>query len=430
MTELVAEAHRRHWPTVLASTVRLTRDIDLAEECTQEAFVQALTAWPAGVPDVPVAWLTTVARNQALTALRRGATLRRRLPDLVVDLDEQPESTDPLRLIFTCCHPAIAIPSQVSLTLRLVVGLSTAEVASSLLISETTAAARITRAKRKIAAASIPFALPPSDRLGERLEAVLTVINLLYATGHTARGAELWRRERTARALSLGRMLAGLLPDEPEVLGLLATMVLAEARGEGRLGADGELLLLAEQDRNLWNAGLTRIGLDIAARSLELGAARPGGIDRFAIQAAIAGLHATASSWATTDWPQIAIMYDALLDRWPSPVIALNRAAARSLVPGADLSAVLRDELAPLRTDPQMADYTYLPATTADVLRRLGRLPEAAVEYERALTLTQSEAERRFLRRRLAETSRRRPALDPTALPSSSAGADRYGAGP
>ncbi len=404
VADLVAEAHRRHWPRVLASTVRLTRDIDLAEECAQEAFVRALNTWRNGVPDVPVAWLTTVAKHHAVTVLRRRQVLRRRLPELLVDVDEQPESSDPLRLIFTCCHPAIAVPSQVALTLRLVVGLSTAEVASSLLISEPTAAARITRAKRKIAAASIPFTLPPPNRLGDRLDAVLTVIHLLYATGHTARGAELWRRERTTRALSLGRMLAGLLPDEPEVLGLLATMVLAEARGTGRLGADGEMLLLAEQDRDLWNASLTRLGLDLAARALELGADRPDGIDRFAIQAAIAGLHATAPSSDATDWAQIATMYDALLDRWPSPVIALNRAAARSLAPGADLGAVLRDDLGPLRSEPQLADYTYLPATTADILRRLGRLPEAAAEYERALALTQSEAERRFLQRRLAET--------------------------
>lgn len=403
VADLVAEAHRRHWPAVLASTMRLTRDIDLAEECAQEAFVQALRTWSHGVPDVPAAWLTTVAKRQALTIIRRRTTLQRRLPDLLVDDDDEHESSDPLRLIFTCCHPAIAVPSQVALTLRLVLGLSTAEIASSLLISEPTAAARITRAKRKIAAASIPFAMPEPARLEERLDAVLTVIQLLYTTGHTARGAELWRRERTGRALSLGRMLADLLPDEPEVLGLLATMVLAEARGAARIGDDGEFLVLADQDRDRWDLPLTRLGLDIAARALGLGAAAPGGLGRFALQAAIAGLHATAPSWESTDWRQIATMYDALLERWPSPVIALNRAAARSLTPGADLDAVLRDDITPLRDDPHLADYPYLSATAADVLRRLGRMDEAAADYERALTLTASDTERRFLRRRLAE---------------------------
>jgi len=385
--------------------MRLTREIDLAEECAQDAFVQALTSWVDRVPEVPAAWLTTVAKRRAFDAIRRSATLKRRLPDLLIDDDEDPEASDPLRLIFTCCHPAIAVPSQVALTLRLVVGLTTTEVASSLLISESTAAARITRAKRKIAAASIPFSMPEPAQLRDRLDAVLTVIQLLFTTGHTGRGAALWRRERTARALSLGRMLADLLPDESEVLGLLAAMVLAEARGEARVDADGEMVLLAEQDRDLWNVAVARVGLDLAAKALDLGAVRKSGIGRFAIQAAIAGLHTTASSADATDWRQIATMYDALLDRWPSPVVALNRAAARSLAPGADLAAVLRDDLSPLRADPHLADYSYLPATAADVLRRLGRLPEAAAEYERALALTQSDAERRFLQRRLREIS-------------------------
>jgi RNA polymerase sigma-70 factor, ECF subfamily len=400
--------------------MRLTRDIDLAEECTQDAFVLALTSWADGVPEAPAAWLTTVAKHRALDAVRRQAALLRRLPGLVVDDHDQALASDPLRLIFTCCHPAIAVPTQVALTLRLVLGLSTTEVASSLLISEPTAAARITRGKRKIAAASIPFSMPAPAQLGDRLDAVLTVIQLLFTTGHTGRGAQLWRRERTARALSLGRMLADLLPDESEVLGLLATMVLTEARGEARVDADGEMVLLAEQDRDLWNTDAARVGLDIAARALNLGAERPGGIGRFAIQAAIAGLHVTAASWESTDWQQIATMYDALFDRWPSPVVALNRVAARSLAPGVDLAALLRDDLTPLRADPQLAAYTYLPATAADVLRRLGRLSEAAAEYERALALTHSDTERRFLQRRLAETTQSGAApRPPPAAPES-----------
>ncbi|GAA0924015.1 RNA polymerase sigma factor [Kribbella koreensis] len=420
---LVERAHRACWSTVLASTVRLTRDLDLAEDCTQDAFVQALRTWPDGVPDNPAGWLTTVARRLALDRLRRETTLRRKLPLLIEDPVAPGDSerpTDPLRLVFTCCHPALARDSQIALTLRLICGLTTREVAAGLLISETTAAARITRAKKKIAAAGIPYRIPADDELADRLDVVLTVVQLVYTAGHVATGPELTRTDLTGRALELAHLLVRLMPAEPEPEALLALLQMTQARGDARVSEDGELVLLADQDRHRWNVKLLAEGVSRATAALQRAtpSTQPGGpaqaaggvgergVGRFALQAAVAGLHVTAPSWEETDWHQVVRMYDAMLLRWPSPIVALNRAAAHSFVPGADLTAIL-EELDALGKDPALKSYSYLPATRADVLARLDRADEAIAAYDEAIALTANDTERRFL-------TRRRAALQPS----------------
>ena len=394
VTRVVDRVHRESWSTVLASVVRLTRDLDLAEDCTQDAFVRALRTWPDGIPDNPAGWLTTVARRLALDRLRRETTLRRKLPLLVEEPSEAEQPTDPLRLVFTCCHPALARESQVALTLRLICGLTTREVAAVLLIAEATAAARITRAKKKIAAAGIPYRIPADHELPARMDVVLTVVHLVYTAGYVATGAELTRTDLTGRAIELARLLERLLPDEPEPQALLGLLLVTEARGDARVSADGELVLLADQDRSRWNGKLLAEGVARATAALQRGHGR------FALQAAVAGLHVTAPSWEQTDWRQVVRMYDAMMVSWPTPIVALNRVAARSLVPGADLEAVLA-ELDALGNEPALATYAYLPATRADVLTRLDRRPEAAEAYEKAIELTANETERRFLTARL-----------------------------
>ncbi|MEV6271229.1 sigma-70 family RNA polymerase sigma factor [Kribbella sp. NPDC051936] len=394
VTRVVDRVHRESWSTVLASVVRLTRDLDLAEDCTQDAFVRALRTWPDGIPDNPAGWLTTVARRLALDRLRRETNLRRKLPLLVEEPGDVEQPTDPLRLVFTCCHPALARESQVALTLRLICGLTTREVAAVLLIAEATAAARITRAKKKIAAAGIPYRIPADHELPARMDVVLTVVHLVYTAGYVATGAELTRTDLTGRAIELARLLERLMPDEPEPQALLGLLLMTEARGDARVSADGELVLLADQDRSRWNGKLLAEGVARATAALQRGHGR------FALQAAVAGLHVTAPSWEQTDWRQVVRMYDAMMVSWPTPIVALNRVAARSLVPGADLEAVLA-ELDTLGKEPALATYAYLPATRADVLTRLGRRPEAAQAYEKAIELTANETERRFLTARL-----------------------------
>ncbi len=396
VARVVDRVHRESWSTVLASVVRLTRDLDLAEDCTQDAFVQALRTWPDEIPSNPGGWLTTVARRLALDRLRRETNLWRKLPLLVEDPvapGEVEQPTDPLRLVFTCCHPALARESQVALTLRLICGLTTREVAAVLLISEPTAAARITRAKKKIAAAGIPYRIPSDQELPARLDAVLTVVHLVYTAGHVAAGSELTRADLTGRAVELARLLVRLMPDEAEPQALLGLLLMTEARGGARVSEDGELVLLAEQDRSRWDARLLVEGVSRATAALERGQGR------FALQAAVAGLHVTAPSWERTDWAQVVRMYDAMMVSWPTPIVALNRAAAHSLVPGADLEAVL-GELDALSNEPALKSYAYLPAARADVLARLGRVREAGEAYETAITLTANETERRFLTHR------------------------------
>ncbi|UWZ59534.1 RNA polymerase sigma factor [Dactylosporangium aurantiacum] len=387
---------------MLAATVRLTRDLDLAEECVQDAYAQALRSWPVdGVPARPGAWLTTVARNRALDVLRRETALRRALPLLVTDTATPGpgEDDDRLRLVFTCCHPALSREAQVALTLRLVCGLSTAEVARAFLVPEPTMAARVTRAKRKISAARIPYRVPSPDELPERLGAVLDVVHLVFTTGHAAPvGERLVRQDLVDGAIGLGRMLRLLLPHDAEVAALLALMLLIDARRDTRSAPDGRPLLLSEQDRARWDTRQIREGADLLAFAL-----RRGGPTRYAVEAAIAAVHAESPSWEATDWPQIVALYDVLLDLWPSPVVALNRAVAVGLRDG---PAAGLAELAPLLDEPALAGYAYLSAARADFLRRLGRLPEAAAAYEEALALTGNDAERAFLAGRLAEVSR------------------------
>ena len=404
----VAEAHRHEWAFVLAATVRVTADLDLAEECVQHAYAQALTAWQrTGIPDRPGAWLTTVARRRAVDLHRREATLSRVLPLLVErdagsGSDDGPPAEVPgiaddrLRLVFICCHPALAVEAQVALTLRLVCGLSTVEVARSFLVGEATMAARITRAKKKIAAARIPFRTPTAAELPERTAAVLHVVHLVFTTGHTAPvGAELVRHDLVERATDLARLLRVLLPRDPDVAGLLALIVLTGAREPGRVADDGRLVLLADQDRSRWDRAAITEGVALAREAL---AGRPP--SRFALMAAIAAVHAEATTWDDTDWAEIVSLYDLLARIWPSPVVSLNRAVALGLAhgPGAGLAAL--DEL---DGEPQLVGYPYLPAARADFLRRLGDTDAARTAYREALALTGNEVERQFLTVRLGE---------------------------
>jgi RNA polymerase sigma-70 factor (ECF subfamily) len=404
----VAEAHRREWAFVLAATARVTRDLDAAEECVQDAYVAALDAWARqGVPRNPGAWLTTAARHRALDTLRRDRTLRTKLPLLIVPdqiagdavadgSDVIPD--DRLRLIFTCCHPALAREAQVALTLRLVCGLSTAEIAKAFVVSETTMAARVTRAKKKIGAARIAYRVPEAAELPDRLDAVLTVIHLLFTTGHTApRGDGLVRPDLVERSIALARLLRELMPDEPEVSGLLALLLINDARRATRTDARGTLQLLEHQDRSLWDTVAIAEGGKLIVDALRCG--RPG---RFALQAAIAAVHAEAPSYAATDWAQLLMLYDRLLREWTSPVVALNRAVVISMVEGPEAALA---EIAGLELDGRLDGYRYLPATKADLLRRQGRPDEALQSYREALALTENAAERAFLEGRIAEMS-------------------------
>ena len=407
--DAVDDAYRHEWAAVLAATVRVAGDLDIAEECVQEAFVSALTTWDVnGLPNNAGAWLTTVAKRKALDQLRRASTARAKLPLLIEPEFPDAEASgleasvipdDRLRLVFTCCHPALSPETQVALTLRLVCGLPTARIAQTFLVSEPTMAARITRGKKKISAASIPFVMPKQDDLAERLDAVLTAVHLFFTAGHTAAsGDSLVDRDVVDRAIELGRQLAALMPRQPEVQGLLALMLLTDARRTTRVDASGELLLLSDQDRSAWDQSEL-----VEGRAL-VGVARATGVTpgRFTLQAAIASLHANAPSYAQTDWPQIVSLYDQLLQVWPTPVVALSRAVATAMADGPERGLAEMEDLA---ADPSLRGYHYVPATRADFLRQLGRDAEAAEEYRQALVLVSNDVERRFLQRRLAEVT-------------------------
>ena len=403
VSEAVAGAHRREWARVLAATARVARDLDLAEECVQEAYASALERWvAAGIPDNPAAWLTTAAKRRAIDAIRRDTAARSRLP-LLADPDPEPPAPDPgdavpddrLRLIFTCCHPALALDAQVALTLRLVCGVPVPDIARAFLVSETAMAARITRAKKKIATARIPYRVPGPADLPGRVGAVLAVIHLLFTTGHTApSGPSLMRAGLADRALHLTRMLRELMPGDAEVRGLHALLLVTDARRATRADADGRLVRLRDQDRSRWDlAALAE------AEELITGSLRAGPPGRYVLQAAIASLYAEAPSYEQTDWPQILTLYDRLLDVWPSPVVALNRTVPLAMVAG---PAAALAEVDGLERDGRLPGYQYLPAIKADLLSRLGRAHEAAGAYRQAFALAANEAERAFLAEQIA----------------------------
>lgn len=410
--EAVAAAWSREWGRVVAAVIRQTGDWDLAEECAQDAFERALERWPRdGVPRSPGAWLTTTARNRALDRLRRAANENVKLR-AAARLDPGPPPADQpgdrlddglpddrLRLIYTCCHPALPLPAQVALTLRTLTGLSTAEIARAFLVPENTMAQRLTRAKNKIRNAGIPFRVPPPDLLPDRTEAVLAIVYLLFNAGYAPGAAGPDQRRVTAEAIRLARLLAALLPGEPEAAGLLALMLLHDARAAARTDADGDLVPLAEQDRSRWDR--RGIAEGTAVLDAALARRRPG---PYQVQAAIAACHAQAEKAEATDWPQIALLYAELARMAPGPVVELNRAVAVAMADGPAAGLALADALTAAG---ELAGYHLLPATRADLLRRLGRDAEAAAAYREALALAPTEAERRFLAGRLA--SLRRP---------------------
>lgn len=400
----VADAHRREWAFVLAATVRVTGDIDTAEEAVQDAYASALSTWgPRGIPKNPGAWLTVAARRRALDMHRRAATERQALPKLLDPGDcgqGEPDQDggvpdDRLRLIFTCCHLALAPEAQVALTLRLLCGLSTADVARAFLVPEPTMAARITRAKKKIAAARIPYRIPAASELRERLDGVLSVVYLVYTTGHTAPvGGNLMRRDLAERGHELARMLRDLLPDNGDIAGLLALILLTDARSAARLDEHREMVLMEHQDRSKWDQSAITEGLALLREALNI---RPP--SRFALLAAIAAVHDESTSWSGTDWQEILGLYNLLLEKWPSPVVRLNRAIALGFAVG---HAEGLAELDALGTEPLLARYPYLAAARADFLVRLGRFEEARGAFEEALILTENDTERRFLQARLS----------------------------
>ncbi|WP_020495365.1 RNA polymerase sigma factor [Sciscionella marina] len=401
--EALGAAFREEWGQVLATLIRVTGDWELAEECVQEAFTKALERWRAeGVPRRPGAWLTTAARNTAIDRLRRAAVGAEKLRE-VAAMWHEPESgehaeipDERLKLMFTCCHPALTMEARVALTLRTLAGLRPAEIARAFLVGEATINKRITRAKQKIKHAGIPYRVPPAHLLPERTPAVLAVLYLLFTEGYAATaGDALVRRELCAEAIRLARVLARLMPEEPEVSGLLALMLLHDARRATRVDADGALVLLADQDRTRWDAAEIEEGtalLDAALRRRSPGS--------YQIQAAIAACHAQAARPEDTDWAQIAALYGTLTRLHPAPVVELNRAVAVGMAEGPAAGLAIADALAASGT---LSGYHLLPATRADFLRRLGRTEEAAQAYRAALGLAGTEAERGYLRGRLTE---------------------------
>ncbi|MGH9481987.1 MAG: RNA polymerase sigma factor [Terriglobales bacterium] len=397
---------------LIAAIARVTRDIGIAEELAQDALVTALEVWPEqGIPENPAAWLMTAAKRRAMDALRRGRMLvqkheaiarelefqQQQLADALDEALDQVIEDDILRLIFTACHPVLAVEGRVALTLRLICGLTTAEIARAFLVSEKTLGQRIFRAKKTLAEAHVPFETPRGDELRRRVESVLAVVYLIFNEGYTATSGEEWMRAALCEdALRLGRMLAQLLPGESEVHGLLALMELQASRTAARRGGMGEAVLLRDQDRALWDTAQIERGMAALGQAQKLG----GGAGSYALQAAIAACHTRARTLEDTDWERIVLLYDALLQITPSPIVALNRAVALGMAQGpvAGLEAVDR-----LATEPALAGYHLLPSVRGDLLTKLGRFTEARQEIQRALAMTQNLREQALLRERLKQ---------------------------
>jgi RNA polymerase sigma-70 factor, ECF subfamily len=401
-----ARLYREVWGRAVAALVRGLGDLDLAEDVLQEAWIAALQRWRRdGFPEDPTAWLLTTARNRAIDRKRRDRTFEARKPLLAAD----PVSDDPtdmiidssipddrLRLIFTCCHPALAMEARVALTLRTLGGLTTGEISSAFLVEEATMAQRLVRAKRKIKVAGIPYEVPADHNLPERLRSVLAVLYLVFNEGYaSSSGGSLLRPDLCAEAIRLARVLVHLMPDEAEARGLLALVLLQHSRRDARIDAGGDLILLEEQDRTAWDVEMIDEGLALVRGALRRGSPGP-----YQLQAAIAAVHAEADSFAATDWAQIVGLYDLLLEHHPSPVVELNRAVAVAMRDGPDHGLALIEGIA---TDGRLDRFHLMHAARAELLRRSGRYEDAAGSYERALELEQSAVERRYLERRLAE---------------------------
>ena len=400
-THVLAEVVREEGTRVLATLVRVIGDIDLAQDAAQDAMVRALETWPRdGVPDNPRAWLLVTAKRRAIDVIRRETRRVGKEAEAVTFVDPVPEPTevlhdDLLRLVFTCCHPCLALEAQVALALRTLGGLSTAEVARALMVPEATMAKRLTRAKQKIAQARIPYRVPAADELPERLAGVAATVYLIFNEGYTAgTGAELVRGTLTGEAVRLARLLAALMPDEPTVLGLLALLLLQDARRGTRVDDEGHALLLKDQDRTRWDAAAIKEGVELVGRALRRTPDRP---DGYVVQAAIAACHALAPSYAETNWDAVISWYDVLLSLRDAPVVRLNRAAAVAERDGAVAGLALVDAIDGLEA------YPWWHATRAELLRRTGQAETARAAYERAVALGMNEPHVEHLRRRITE---------------------------